>query len=75
MNPPYVNHKVDAEKTKGDLPRKFEKLTQICATPKKGFKANDIYKLMFNRRIYEVAWTGSWRNEEGSKYLYVDLAT
>lgn len=40
----------------GDLPRRFEKLTQICATHKDGLKANDIYKLMFNVRMYEVAY-------------------
>uniref|UniRef100_UPI001FA6C0EA hypothetical protein n=1 Tax=Ciborinia camelliae TaxID=647257 RepID=UPI001FA6C0EA len=40
---------------KGDLPRRFEKLTQMCAAHKDGFKANDIYKLMFNVRMYEVA--------------------
>jgi retron-type reverse transcriptase len=41
---------------KGDLPRRFEKLTQICAIPKDDFKVNDIYKLMFNIRMYEVAY-------------------
>lgn len=41
---------------KGELPRKFEKLSQICAIPKDGFKVNDIYKLMFNVRMYEVAY-------------------
>lgn len=47
---------MDTNTAKGDLPRRFEKLTQICATHKDGFKANDIYKLMFNVRMYEVAY-------------------
>ena len=41
---------------KGHLPRRFEKLIKICATPKDGLKINDIYKLMFNVRMYEVAY-------------------
>lgn len=50
-------HQEEVENTiKRDLPRKFEKLIQICATPKDEFKVNDIYKLMFNSRMYEVAY-------------------
>lgn len=41
---------------KGDLPRRFEKLTNMCAIPKDGLKINDIYNLMFNERMYEVAY-------------------
>lgn len=50
----------------GDLPRRFEKLTQICATHKDGFKANDIYKLMFNVRMYEVAYHKLRSNPAGN---------
>lgn len=53
---PLHKSETDKNTTKGDLPRKFEKLTQICATPKNGFKVNDIYKLMFNTIMYEVAY-------------------
>jgi retron-type reverse transcriptase len=42
--------------TKGDLPKRFEKLVKFCATPKEGMKINDIYNLMFNKRMYEVAY-------------------
>lgn len=52
----YSKAMTNVDTAKGDLPRRFEKLTQICATPKDGFKANDIYKLMFNKRMYEVAY-------------------
>ena len=41
---------------KGDLPRRFEKLANMCAIPKDGLKINDIYNLMFNERMYEVAY-------------------
>jgi hypothetical protein len=47
---------LDGETTKGDLPRRFEKLINLCATPKDGLKISDIYKLMFNARLYEVAY-------------------
>lgn len=47
---------MDINSTKGDLPKRFEKLTKMCATHKDGFKVNDIYKLMFNIRMYEVAY-------------------
>lgn len=56
MTPSQDKLEVDASAAKGDLPRRFEKLTQICATHKEGFKVNDIYKLMFNVRMYEVAY-------------------
>jgi group II intron reverse transcriptase/maturase len=42
--------------TKGDLPKRYEKLVKICAAPKEGMKINDIYNLMFNKRMYEVAY-------------------
>lgn len=45
-----------ASLSEGNLPRKFEKLVQICAKPKENFKVNDIYRLMFNVRMYEVAY-------------------
>ena len=35
---------------------KFEKLVQIFSKPKENFKVNDIYRLMFNVRMYEVAY-------------------
>jgi hypothetical protein len=41
---------------KGDLPIRFEKLVNRCAIPKDGLKINDIYNLMFNERMYEVAY-------------------
>jgi len=41
---------------KGDLPRRFEKLVNMCDIPKDGLKINDIYNLMFNERMYEVAY-------------------
>jgi hypothetical protein len=44
------------KKAKGDLPRKFEKLVQRCAIPKDNYKVNDIYPIMFNTRMYEVAY-------------------
>lgn len=56
MNPPKDKLEVDTDAAKGDLPRRFEKLTQICATHKDNLKVNDIYKLMFNIRMYEVAY-------------------
>jgi group II intron reverse transcriptase/maturase len=37
-----------------ELPRRFEKLIDLCA--KEELKVNDIYKLMFNLRMYEVAY-------------------
>jgi group II intron reverse transcriptase/maturase len=39
-----------------DLPRKFEKLVKICLIPKEEMKINDIYNLMFNKRMYEIAY-------------------
>src|SRR5882762_5029 len=45
-----------SSETKGNLPRKFEKLVKLCAIPKDGFKISDIYNLMFNTRMYEVAY-------------------
>lgn len=42
--------------SEGNLPRKFEKLVKICAKPKENLKVNDIYRLMFNVRMYEVAY-------------------
>jgi hypothetical protein len=39
-----------------DLPRKFEKLVNICLIPKEEMKINDIYNLMFNKRMYEMAY-------------------
>lgn len=55
-SPTTGNSVMDKDTNKGDLPRRFEKLTEICATPKDGMKINDIYKLMFNVRMYEVAY-------------------
>ena len=54
--PLQENQEVKTTAIKRELPRKFEKLTQICVVPKDGFKVNDIYKLMFNVRMYEVAY-------------------
>lgn len=42
--------------TTRDLPKRFEKLINICSTPKNDFKVNDIYKLMYNVRMYEIAY-------------------
>jgi hypothetical protein len=42
--------------TKGNLPRKFEKLVNLCTIPKDDLKISDIYNLMFNKRMYEVAY-------------------
>jgi hypothetical protein len=39
-----------------DLPRKFEKLIKFCLFPKEEMKINDIYSLMFKRRMYEIAY-------------------
>jgi len=39
-----------------NLPRKFEKLINICLIPKEGMKVNDIYNLMYNKRMYEIAY-------------------
>lgn len=54
--PVSTKREKDKYTAKGDLPRRFEKLIKICATPKDGLKLNDIYKLMFNARMYEVAY-------------------
>lgn len=42
--------------TTGELPRRFEKLVHICENPIPEMKINDIYKLMYNVRMYEVAY-------------------
>lgn len=39
-----------------DLPRKFEKLIKFCLNPKEDIKINDIYSLMSNKRMYEIAY-------------------
>lgn len=41
---------------KGGLPRKFEKLVNICSEPNEDMKISNIYNLMFNVRMYEVAY-------------------
>jgi group II intron reverse transcriptase/maturase len=56
VRPLKSNQEVVINTVEGDLPRRFEKLTQICSIPKDGFKVNDIYRLMFNIRMYEVAY-------------------
>jgi hypothetical protein len=43
-------------KIERDLPRKFDKLIEFCLIPKEGVKINDIYKLMFDKRMYEIAY-------------------
>lgn len=42
--------------TERNLPRRFEKLINICSSPKEYFKVNDIYKLMYNAKMYELAY-------------------
>lgn len=39
-----------------ELPKKFTKLVSICERRTIGFKANDIYTLMFNMEMYEAAY-------------------
>jgi len=41
---------------KRDLPKRFEKLIKLCQTPREEVKINDIYKIMFNKRMYEIAY-------------------
>jgi group II intron reverse transcriptase/maturase len=38
------------------LPKKFTKLINICSRRDKDFKANDIYDLMYNEQLYEIAY-------------------
>lgn len=38
------------------LPKKFIKLVSICKRRTSGFKASDIYSLMFNMEMYETAY-------------------
>jgi len=40
----------------GDLPKRFKKLIELCEHKTKDMKFNDVYKLMFNQRMYEVAY-------------------
>lgn len=39
-----------------ELPRRFTKLIEICERRKEDFKVNDIYTLMRNKEMYEVAY-------------------
>lgn len=39
-----------------ELPRKLTKLIDICGRHKDEFKASDIYTLMFNMKLYEIAY-------------------
>lgn len=39
-----------------ELPKKFTKLVSICERRVDGFKVSDIYTLMFNMEMYEVAY-------------------
>lgn len=39
-----------------ELPKKFTKLVSICERWTKDFKINDIYTLMFNMEMYEIAY-------------------
>lgn len=39
-----------------ELPKKFTKLIEICNRRKEEFKASEIYPLMFNMNMYEIAY-------------------
>jgi len=39
-----------------ELPRKLTKLIDICGRHKDEFKVSDIYTLMFNMKLYEIAY-------------------
>jgi len=52
----HIGFRYYSTATDRDLPRRFEKLINICSTPKEGFKVSEIYKLMLNARMYEVAY-------------------
>ncbi|KAI9725890.1 MAG: hypothetical protein M1834_009467 [Cirrosporium novae-zelandiae] len=39
-----------------ELPKRFTKLIEICERRKEDFKVNDIYTLMYNMEMYEIAY-------------------
>jgi hypothetical protein len=39
-----------------DLPKRFENLIKLCHIPREEVKINDIYQIMFNKKMYEVAY-------------------
>ena len=39
-----------------ELPRKFTKLVNMCSIRKENFKTSDIFDLMFNEKLYEIAY-------------------
>lgn len=49
-----LNSELNSETLK--LPNKFIKLVKVCERKPKNFKASDIFDLMFNIRMYEVAY-------------------
>lgn len=44
------------DESNSELPNKFTKLIKICSKNIENFKASDIYDLMFNIRMYEIAY-------------------
>lgn len=44
------------DETLHDLPNKFVKLLEICKLRTSNFKVSDIYTLMYNYRLYEIAY-------------------
>jgi len=39
-----------------DLPKRYEKLMKLCYIPREEVKINDIYPIMFNKKMYEIAY-------------------
>lgn len=58
----------------GELPRRFKKLIEMCNKGNKDMKFNDIYRLMFNQRMYEVAYH-KLKSNPGNMTVGVDSTT
>lgn len=56
---------VQCYSTKRDLPKRFEKLLKFCEDRKPNTKVSDIYKLLFQEKLYEIAY-GKLRSNPGN---------
>ena len=54
------------------LPKKFTKLIDICGRHKEEFKAGEIYPLMFNMNMYEIAYNKLKSNPVGRDQVTLD---